>query len=107
MKEPASQKGVIFDGFPRTMTQLEKYEKKYKTDLVVNIFLNYSVLLEKLMGRRTCVDCGASYNLCNIQRDGYNMTPLLTKKEGICDVCGGKLIIRPDDTESVITKRVL
>ena len=36
---------------------------------------------------------------CNIDRDGYKMEPLLTKKEGICDVCGGKLIIRPDDTE--------
>lgn len=39
--------------------------------------------------------------MVNINRDGYVMSPLNPKKEGICDYCGGKLIIRPDDTKEV------
>jgi len=106
VKEPASAKGVILDGFPRTVAQLEKYEKKFPTHLVVNITLKDDILLEKLMGRRTCEGCGKGYNICNIQRDGYNMDPLLPKKDGVCDKCGGKLIIRADDTKEVITARM-
>jgi len=58
------------------------------------------------MGRRTCDGCGKGYNICNIQRDGYSMDPLLSKKEGVCDKCAGKLIIRSDDTKDVITARM-
>ena len=58
------------------------------------------------MARRTCVDCGKSYNLVNIHRDGYDFDPLLPKKEGHCDKCNGKLIIRSDDSEAVITHRM-
>lgn len=59
------------------------------------------------MARRTCIGCGKSYNLCSIHRDGYNMDPLLPKTEGECDKCGDKLIIRSDDTESVISHRMI
>jgi len=106
VKEPASSKGVILDGFPRTVSQLEKYEKKFPTDLVVNITLKDDILLEKLLGRRTCDGCGKGYNICDINRDGYQMDPLLPKKEGVCDKCGGKLVIRGDDTKDVITNRM-
>jgi len=37
------------------------------------------------MGRRTCVKCGASFNICDIQRDGYSMDPLLPKKSAECE----------------------
>jgi len=63
--------------------------------------------LEKLMGRRVCSVCGQNYNICSIYRDGYEMDPLLPKKEGVCDVEGGKLVIRDDDTHAVISKRMV
>ncbi len=46
-----------------------------------------------MLGRRTCNDCGNTYNICSINRDGYEMEPLSPKKEGICDKCGGNIII--------------
>ena len=106
LKEPESQNGVILDGFPRTLSQLQVYEQNFPIHVVVNIYLERSILLEKLMARRTCVSCGASFNLCSIHRDGYEFDPLLPKKEGFCDKCDGKLIIRDDDTEKVISRRM-
>jgi adenylate kinase len=106
LREPASQKGVILDGFPRTLSQLSKYSEKFPVDLVVNVELRDDILLEKLLARRTCIGCGNSYNVCSIHRDGYEMEPLLPKKEGECDKCGSKLVIRDDDTETVITSRM-
>lgn len=106
LKEPQSKNGVIFDGFPRTIEQLKKYEETLPTHLVINIVLNESILLEKALGRRTCVGCGKSYNICSIHRNGYEMDPLNPKKEGTCDKCGDKLVIREDDTEAVIKKRM-
>lgn len=59
LKEPASKKGVILDGIPRTLSQLTKFDKAgIPCHLVVNIYLNFSVLLEKLLGRRVCNKCG-------------------------------------------------
>lgn len=106
LKEPESQNGVILDGFPRTLAQLQKYDKLYPTHLVINLTLRNDVLVEKLMGRRTCVGCGKSYNICSIKRDGYDMDPLNPKKEGVCDKCSGKLVIRDDDKKEVIEARM-
>lgn len=58
----------------------------------------YWILLITIISRRTCVDCGASFNLVDINKDGYVMTPLKPKVDGVCDACGGKLVIRTDDT---------
>ena len=104
--EEKSKNGVIFDGFPRTLSQLEKYEATLPTHLVINIFLNESILIEKAMGRRTCVGCGKSYNICNIHRDGYEMDPLLPKVKDQCDKCKDKLVIRDDDKENIIKDRL-
>ncbi len=49
--------------------------------------LEDSILIEKLMGRRLCEDCGRGYNLCSIDKDGYFMKPLESKVEGVCDSC--------------------
>ena len=69
VKEPESAKGVILDGFPRTKVQLDKYLQLFPTiHGVINITLRDDVLLEKLMGRRTCVNCGTGFNICNIQK---------------------------------------
>lgn len=68
IKEPESSKGVILDGFPRTKGQLDKYDKLFPIHVVLNITLKDDILLEKLMGRRTCKKCGQAFNICNIQR---------------------------------------
>ena len=59
---------MILDGFPRTKGQLEKYDKLFPIHVVLNITLKDDILLEKLMGRRTCKKCGQAFNICNIQR---------------------------------------
>ena len=52
---------------------------------VVNVILREDILIEKLTSRRVCDSCGENYNLADIHRDGYELEPLLPKKEGICD----------------------
>jgi len=74
--------------------------------LVLNVTLNQDVLIEKLLGRRVCEKCGENYNICEIKRDGYDFDPLNPKKQGICDKDGGKLIIRADDNQEVISARM-
>ena len=68
VKEPESEKGVLLDGFPRTRGQLDKYVEQFPIHGVLNITLRDDILLEKLMGRRTCVNCGTGFNICNIQK---------------------------------------
>jgi adenylate kinase len=68
LKEPESKNGVILDGFPRTKGQLSKYDELLPTHLVVNLTLRDDILLEKLMGRRSCSKCSGSFNICDIQR---------------------------------------
>ena len=87
--------GFILDGFPRTIEQARMLERKrILIDLVVNIFIEEDVVIEKLMGRRVCSSCGDNYNVASIFRGDIEMPPLNPSVEGVCDSCGGKLIIR-------------
>ena len=62
--------------------------KLNRIDAVINFTLDENVLVEKLGGRRVCPSCGIAYNLCEIHRDGYEMYPLLPKKDrNKCDKC--------------------
>ena len=101
-------KGLIFDGIPRNIRQVEMLEHRFdlENSLIVNMELREDILIEKLMGRRVCLSCGKNYNLCTIDKEGYYMKPMLPKKEGSCDNCGGKLVKRADDTELIIKKRI-
>ena len=86
--------GFILDGFPRNIEQAREYDKILKElnkDLGVVIYLDTprDVLEKRIIGRRLCKDCGASYNVLT----GVN-TP---KRENICDKCGGELYQRTDD----------
>ncbi|MFN3599429.1 MAG: adenylate kinase [Aquificaceae bacterium] len=92
--------GFILDGFPRTIAQaiaLEDMLKKHdkEIDKVILFDVSEEVVVDRLSGRLTCSQCGAVYH------KKYNPP----KQEGICDVCGGKLIQREDDREEVIRKR--
>tara|TARA_Y100001935_G_C17254224_1_gene482721 strand:+ start:386 stop:1030 length:645 start_codon:yes stop_codon:yes gene_type:complete len=91
----------IFDGFPRTEAQakaLDALLEDLGRPLNKAIFLevDHKKLTDRLTGRRVCQKCGATFHI--------HASP--PQKEGVCDVCGGELIQRPDDKEEVISKRL-
>jgi adenylate kinase len=93
--------GFILDGFPRNVAQAEALErllkaKNLKVDRVIFLEVPMSMLLGRLTGRRVCKTCGAVYHV--------ETKP--SKTSGICDVCGGEVIQRPDDKEEVIRTRL-
>lgn len=93
--------GFLLDGFPRTVYQAEKFDEFLKEagmaiDKVLNISVDSEELMQRIIGRRVCKSCGASYHM-------KNMPP---KVEGICDVCGGELYQRHDDTAETVKNRV-
>merc|ERR1719354_950631 len=96
--------GVIFDGIPRTVKQVELLENEFdlSNHLLVNVILREDILIEKLLGRRVCSGCGQNFNICSIHKDGYEMEPLLPDKNNMCDGCEGNIITRADDKESII-----
>ena len=108
VKDLSSFNGILFDGFPRNTNQLDLFAERFDTDysFVVNCILEESILVEKLAGRRVCDGCGANYNVCSINRDGYSMKPLMPKHGGNCDCCGGKLVQREDDKEHTVRHRL-
>lgn len=94
-------RSVIFDGFPRTTEQaiaLDDLLKELGAPIGRAVFLKVpgSELLKRLTGRRVCTQCGAVYHV--------DSKP--SRSEGVCDVCGGNCIQRPDDKEQVIAQRL-
>lgn len=93
--------GFILDGFPRTVPQAEGLTAIMKKvdiqlDGVVSLEVDDQVVIDRLSARRTCVDCGAIYNV--------KTNP--PEKEGVCDKCGGDLILRDDDQPETIKNRL-
>lgn len=91
----------ILDGFPRTVPQAEALEnllKKYGKRLDKALFLEVpeSQLMGRLTGRRVCKNCGAVYHI--------ESKP--TRKDGVCDACGGAVVQRADDKAEVIKNRL-
>ena len=105
-EDAPTAKGIIFDGFPRTIPQAEKLDTVGKVNSVLNFINKESILVEKLAGRRECEKCHDAYNIANIHKEGYEMNPLLPKVEGKCDKCEGNLIHRPDDKPEAISERL-
>jgi len=90
--------GYILDGFPRTIFQAGRLEETgaLSPQLVLDIGISEETVVERLSARRICSKCGAIFNILAKR----------SKKEGICDICDGKLIQRDDDTPDVIRKRL-
>lgn len=89
--------GFILDGYPRTIPQAEALDRIIMIDKVVmEVWISDEESVKRLSGRRTCSKCGAVYHLV------FNSP----QKENKCDKCGSGLIIREDDKEEVIKKRL-
>ena len=91
-----AKKGFIFDGFPRTINQADELENISKIDKVINIVVSDDIVIKRLSARRQCSKCGEIYNILFLK----------SKKEGICDRCGGHLFQRKDDAPEVIKERL-
>ena len=97
-RDDTRTRGFILDGFPRTTTQAEELLRitaPRGINLAVNLEVPRDVVLERLASRRVCADCGTNYSAD--QPPKYGMT---------CDVCGGDVIHREDDTEHSINRRL-
>ena len=101
LARPDCQTGVILDGFPRNLQQAEALDKALNEqagsiDKVVYIKVSEEELLRRLGGRWICRNCQAPYHIVD--------SP--PKLAGKCDVCGGELYQRPDDTIETAKKRL-
>jgi adenylate kinase len=89
-------KGIILDGYPRTIPQAEVLQEIVKIDVILLQNVPDWIIIERLSSRRICKKCS----------EVYNIRFLKPKIENICDKCGEELYQRPDDTAEVIKKRI-
>ena len=88
--------GFIIDGFPRNRRQAEFFLESYDIDAVIVLDMPDSEVRRRVLSRRLCADCGMDYNLIDSQ----------PKEAGKCDMCGGELVTREDDTEEALAARL-
>src|SRR5215471_7087363 len=88
--------GFILDGFPRNSTQAMFFLESYDIDAVIMIDVPDDVVKQRMMARRLCSRCSIDYNLIFHR----------PKVEDTCDVCGSKLVARPDDNPEAIVMRL-
>jgi adenylate kinase len=100
LKREDCSKGLILDGYPRTISQAEALQSILAQDdsriLTIGIEVDDGVLIERLSSRWTCPKCGKMFNA--------NLDP--SKAGGACDACGADLVQRKDDTKEVIAERL-
>ena len=87
------EKGVIFDGFPRTINQAEELEKISKVDAVIQLDVPFETIKRRCLGRRICSKCGEIYNTST-----YSKTT--------CQKCGSPLFQRDDDNLETLNNRL-
>jgi adenylate kinase len=93
--------GLLLDGFPRTVPQAEALDRQLEQlgkplDAIMVITADDDLIIDRITGRRSCPKCGQVYH-------ARNMPP---KTEDVCDACGGKLVHRSDDNETVVRQRL-
>jgi adenylate kinase len=101
LAEPDAKAGFLLDGFPRTEPQAEALdimlaEIGQDLQLVIDVVVPEEDLVERLSGRRVCRDCGASFHV--------HFNP--SAKGSACDLCGGELYQRADDSADTVRNRL-
>lgn len=97
--DAAGKQPVLLDGYPRNLSQakaLQEIVGKGMIKAAIHLDVDYKFLTNRITGRRTCPNCGASYHVVNSK----------PSVDGVCDKCGGKLVQRPDDEEQKVTTRL-
>ena len=88
--------GFVIDGFPRNARQAAFFLESYDIDGVIHLEMPDSEVRRRVLARRLCASCGMDYNLIQGR----------PAAEGVCDVCGGDLVTREDDTEEALAVRL-
>ena len=95
------ENGYVLDGFPRTIPQAEVLDEALnklgdKIDFAIDVDVPDENIINRMSGRRACVNCGATYHIVHVP----------PKQEGICDRCGNSLILRDDDKPQTVKNRL-
>lgn len=101
ISRPPGGSGFILDGFPRTVGQAEALETGLRgTGIAIDAVLNFDMpdehIVPRIVARRTCSNCHAT----------YNTKFLPPRTDGVCDACGRELVQRADDREEVVVTRL-
>jgi adenylate kinase len=91
-----TEENMILDGFPRTVAQAEYLMAHYKLDMVIVLDLSETEAVRRISARRNCSNCNRDYNILYKRPE----------HEGICDICGGKLVTRADDKPQEVQRRI-
>jgi adenylate kinase len=97
-KPDASTRGYILDGFPRTVAQaqaLDEITAPKPIHVVIDLDVPREIVLERISSRRVCRDCGTNYTAAGTESSPW-----------ICDVCGGDVKQRADDTPEAVNRRL-
>lgn len=97
-QDDARTRGYILDGFPRTVeqaVQLDAITEERPLDMVVDLSVPRDLVVARISSRRVCRDCGSNYTTSGAERSPW-----------LCEVCGGDVVLRDDDTPEAVNRRL-